>query len=67
MIDYIFVIGSAVLGLATSVAILMAKFSAPPSAPQREPSAPVPRFAFLAVVFRGALRALEALAGDRAA
>ena len=66
MIDYIFVLGSAVLGLATSIAILMTRFGAS-AASERDRSAPAQRFGFFAALLRGALRALEALAGDRAA
>jgi len=66
MIDYVFVIGSAVLGLTSFMAILSSKPGAVSAAPQRARPRPVHRPGALVTVLRAALRALEAFGGRRA-
>ncbi len=67
MIDYIFVIGSAVLGLATAIAILTMRPGDPSAAPGVDPSANSQRPGFFAAVRRTAVRALEYLGGSEPA
>jgi len=66
MIDYVFVIGSAVLGLTSFMAILSSKPEAVSATPQRARLRPVHRPGALATVLRAALRVLAAFAGRRA-
>ena len=69
MIDYILVIGSAVLGLGTAIAILATRIRAapPPAADGGQQPAGSRRLGGFAAVLRAVLRAVEAFAGRRPA
>jgi len=66
MIDYVFVIGSALLGLISFMAILSTKAGAVSATPQRARPRPVHRPGALAMVLRAALRVLEAFGARQA-